>query len=78
VEVRRRVLGEEHPATLTSMNNLAITLWEMGEYLSALQLMQRTVDGRARVLGPDHPDALNSGRMLEQMRDALGHAEGDS
>ena len=31
LEVRARVLGEEHPDTLTSMGNLAATLWAQGD-----------------------------------------------
>ncbi|WP_211589568.1 tetratricopeptide repeat protein [Microbispora sp. H11081] len=30
LEVRRRVLGEEHPDTLTSRSNLARLLWACG------------------------------------------------
>jgi hypothetical protein len=29
--IRRRVLGDEHPDTLTAMNNLALTLWNQGD-----------------------------------------------
>jgi hypothetical protein len=28
---RRRILGEEHPSTITAMNNLAITLGDLGQ-----------------------------------------------
>jgi hypothetical protein len=31
-----RVLGEDHPTTLTSMNNLAFTLRDLGEIERAL------------------------------------------
>jgi len=31
LEVRQRVLGQEHPNTLLSMNNLAVVLWDEGE-----------------------------------------------
>ena len=31
LEVRRRVLGDEHPDTLTAMNNLAETLRAQGD-----------------------------------------------
>jgi len=30
METRKRVLGEEHPDTLTSMNNLAFTIQKQG------------------------------------------------
>ena len=35
VELQRRVLGEEHPATLTSMNNLALLASYQGKYAEA-------------------------------------------
>jgi len=37
VEKRKRVLGQEHPDTLTSMNNLAWTLKSQGRDDEALE-----------------------------------------
>jgi hypothetical protein len=37
---RRRVLGEDHPDTLTSANNLAVDLRKLGEYERARQLQE--------------------------------------
>ena len=34
LEARKRVLGEDHPDTLMSMNNVAYTLQSQGGYLS--------------------------------------------
>ncbi len=60
VEIRRRVLGPEHPDTLHSIDNLAWTLMGMGEYAEAEDLQRRTLDIQRRVLGPDHPDTARS------------------
>ena len=58
------------------MNNLAITLWQMDERIPVLQLMLAAANGRARVLGPEHPYALSSRRAAEQMQAALGQQGG--
>ena len=51
LDIVRRVLGDEHPNTLTSMNNLAATLQELGDLEAARDLHQRTLDIFRRVLG---------------------------
>jgi len=38
METRKRVLGEEHPDSLTSMNNLASTYWNQGRFKEAEEL----------------------------------------
>src|ERR1700722_12918184 len=35
METRKQFLGEEHPDTLTSMNNLALTYWNQGRHKEA-------------------------------------------
>ena len=57
---RRRVLGEDHPDTLTSAFILAAELSELGEYRAAKELNEDTLARRRRVLGEDHPDTLAS------------------
>ena len=56
----RRLLGAEHPATLTSMNNLAGTLHSQGDLAGARQLQETLLAARRRVLGAEHPDTLAS------------------
>ena len=47
METRKRLLGEEHPDTLTSMANLAFT-WESQSRLDeALALMRRCVESNS-------------------------------
>jgi tetratricopeptide (TPR) repeat protein len=58
--VRRRVLGDDHPDTLSSMNSLAATRRSLGDLQGALELHEQTLAGRRRVLGDDHPDSLIS------------------
>jgi len=46
METMKRVLGEEHPNTLTSINNLAFTQKSLRRDIEALQLMERCVEPR--------------------------------
>jgi eukaryotic-like serine/threonine-protein kinase len=59
-EIRRKMLGPEHPDTLVSMNGLARTLDVEGHYAEAEELLRQSLDIERRVLGPEHPDALMS------------------
>ncbi len=56
LETRRRILGDEHPDTLTSMSNLATTLSEQGDLAGAWEIEERVLETRRRVLGSEHPD----------------------
>ncbi|KAK1020895.1 hypothetical protein LTS16_026848, partial [Friedmanniomyces endolithicus] len=60
METRVRVLGGEHPDTLTSMANLAATYWNQGRWKEAEELEVKVMETRVRVLGGEHPDTLTS------------------
>ena len=62
------MLGAEHPHTLTSANNLALTLAERGNHVEAEQMLHATLASRRRVLGPAHPDTLETAISLEDVR----------
>jgi hypothetical protein len=53
---RRRVLGEEHPLTLTSASNLASSLCDQKKHAEAEQMYHAVLATRRRLLGPTHPD----------------------
>jgi Tetratricopeptide repeat len=59
VEVRKMVLGPEHPGTLTSMNNLALTYQSQGQWVEAETIQVHVMETRKTVLGPDHPGTLD-------------------
>ncbi|MGH4016290.1 MAG: FxSxx-COOH system tetratricopeptide repeat protein [Pseudonocardiaceae bacterium] len=63
-DLRRLRLGDDHPDTLDSANNLAVTLWELGQYEQARQLSEDTLTRRRQILGDDHPNTLNSAQSL--------------
>ena len=56
----KKVLGEEHPDTLTSMANLASTYRNQGRWKEAEELFVQVMETRKRVLGAEHPDTLTS------------------
>ncbi|OCK76289.1 TPR-like protein [Lepidopterella palustris CBS 459.81] len=60
IETRKRVLGKEHPATLTSMANLASTYRNQGRWKEAEELGVQVIETRKRLLGQQHPDTLTS------------------
>jgi eukaryotic-like serine/threonine-protein kinase len=64
VETRRRILGEEDPATLASMEGLAFVYERQGRYPEAEKLDHVTVEKRRRILGEEHPDTLFSMERL--------------
>ncbi len=61
---RERVLGPDHPDTLTSRADLAAAYRAAGRLDDAITLHQKTLTYRERVLGPDHPDTLTSRNNL--------------
>ncbi|RDL30230.1 uncharacterized protein BP5553_10508 [Venustampulla echinocandica] len=57
---RSLVLGQDHPDTLTSMNNLAFLLKRQGNYSEAEPIYRQTLELSEKVLGQEHPDTLIS------------------
>jgi len=64
VSLRRRVLGDDHPATLESMSWQARVLRGRGDYIAAEALFRKIVEVRRRVLGEAHRDTLASMSLL--------------
>ena len=64
IEIRQKVLGLEHPNTLTSMNNLASTFWNQGQWKEAKELEIQVMEIRKRVLGVEHPNTLTSMNII--------------
>jgi eukaryotic-like serine/threonine-protein kinase len=61
LEIERRVLGPEHPGTLTTMSNLAATYNIEGKNPEAAEaLLSQSFEIQRRTLGYEHPDTLRS------------------
>ncbi|KAJ7434416.1 hypothetical protein FB451DRAFT_1195349 [Mycena latifolia] len=55
---RRELLGKDHPDTLRTMGNLAVSYSKMGQFHEAAELKKGVFDKRRELLGEDHPDTL--------------------
>ncbi|MFC8275460.1 tetratricopeptide repeat protein [Streptomyces sp. NPDC057271] len=76
VEDRRRVLGPDHPDTLTSGYELGFTLSRLARPADALREFGRVAEARERVLGADHPDTLAARQETAYVLGRLGrHVE---
>jgi tetratricopeptide (TPR) repeat protein len=64
LELRERVLGEDHEDTLRCINQLASVLRKQGKYVDAEVLLRRCLKLGERVLGEEHKDTLISIYML--------------
>ncbi|KAM5358060.1 hypothetical protein ACJZ2D_015635 [Fusarium nematophilum] len=82
VEARRKVLGPEHPDTLSSVSNLGSVLSSQGKYdeAEAIQgkydeaeaMYRRGLEGSEKVLGPEYPDTLTSVNNLGSVLESQG------
>ena len=75
LEIRKRVLGEEHPATATSYNNLASVYASQGEYRKAEGLYGKALRISERVLGEEHPATAASYNNLAGVHESQGKYE---
>ncbi|KAK7028565.1 FabD/lysophospholipase-like protein [Favolaschia claudopus] len=64
LERQKRLLGEEHPDTLSSMHSLAVTYWNQGRWSDAEDLQVTVLESRKRLLGEEHPATLGSMNSL--------------
>ncbi|GAB1521159.1 hypothetical protein RhiTH_004250 [Rhizoctonia solani] len=74
-ERSNQVLGDRHPDTLTSMNNLATTYGDLGRLEEARALQVEVLDARKQVLGDRHPHTLTSMSNLATTYGGLGRLE---
>jgi len=69
----RRVLGSEHPDTLTIMSNLAATLSDQGDLEGAREMEEEVLEIKRQILGSEHPDTLT---IMSNLAVTL-HGQGD-
>ncbi len=78
LDMRRRVLGPEHPDTLTLMSSLASSLDVQGKRAEAEQMQREVLDVQRRVLGPEHPSTLTlMGNLGCSLKGQGKHAEAE-
>lgn len=75
LETRRRLLGEEHAETATSLANLAeVTFWR-GDKAGASELHERALELRLQILGERHPQVAESQAALGRVEKGFRHFE---
>lgn len=72
VDGYKNVLGDDHPATLSSMTSLASVLCWQGRYAEAETILRRTLERSKRVLGEQHPSTLATANDLGLVLNRLG------
>jgi tetratricopeptide (TPR) repeat protein len=73
-----QILGPEHLAVTTSLNNLALLYHNQGKYAQAEPLYQRALAIREKALGPGHPDVADTLENYAGLLRKIGrHAEAD-
>ena len=72
VDVLQELLGENHPDTLTSRNNLAGAYESAGRLTEAIALLEQVLTDCVRILGEDHPDTLASRNNLAGAYESAG------
>jgi tetratricopeptide (TPR) repeat protein len=82
LKIRKRVLGDDHPETLTSINNLASVYKELGMYDEADKMSLMDIEASVRKLGETHPDTIaslanmgNSLRNRKRYDEAIGYLD---
>src|SRR6185503_4613695 len=79
IDIRARVLGEDHPDTTSVMNWLGELYRSNGDYAAAAAMHRRALDARRRAHGAVHIDVAHSLNHLALSEDHLGHhAEAES
>ena len=76
VEARARVLGPEHPDTLTALDNLTFWTGLAGDPAGARDLLADLLPSRERVSGLEHPDTLFVRAGLARWTGEAGDAAG--
>jgi tetratricopeptide (TPR) repeat protein len=68
----RRLLTDDHPDTVASYNNLAISLNAQGKHAAAQPLLEKALAINRRVLGDDHPHTAAAYNSLAYNLNAQG------
>ncbi len=68
----QKLLGKEHPDTLTNMSNLALVLNYQGKYVEAEEMNRQVLKLREKMVGKKHPDTLMSMSNLASVLNSQG------
>ena len=73
LDTRNRILGMDHPDTITAMANLTATYRNMGKFTEAEKLDVQVLDASNRILGVDHPGTITAMANLAATYQNLGN-----
>lgn len=65
----RRINGDSHPETLTTLHNVARVMFKAGRTARALELIDEAARGRKWRLGATHRETMDSERVAALMRE---------
>ncbi len=74
--IRRKLLGNEHPETASSLNNHGSVLRAMGDLEGAKEYFEQALAIRREMLGDEHPETGISLSNLGSVLRAMGDLEG--
>ncbi len=60
MEIKKRILGDEHPNTFISISKLADTYSDLGQRDETAELKEKVLEVRKGMLGEEHPDTIVS------------------
>jgi tetratricopeptide (TPR) repeat protein len=72
---RERILGETHPDTLISRDNLAAAYQDAGRLDQAIPLLEHTLIDAERIFGVTHPETLTVRNDLAAAYQAVGRLQ---
>jgi tetratricopeptide (TPR) repeat protein len=65
-----KLLGEEHPDTISAMSNLASTLGDQGQLDESARMMKKVLEKMRHILGEEHPSTITA---MSNLAITLGH-----
>lgn len=74
-KINENVLGEEHPSTAISYNNLALLYGSMGAYEKVEPLYEKSLDIKKRILGENHMHTATAYSNLGILFETMGEYE---
>ena len=69
---KKEILGEKHPSTLSSLNNLANFYSDLGDYNKAIEAGIKVYNASKEILGENHPHTLSALNNLTNSYSELG------
>jgi tetratricopeptide (TPR) repeat protein len=54
------LLGEDHPNTASSLNNIGLVYSDQGNYKKALEVLEKSFKITLNLFGQNHPDTASS------------------